>query len=148
MKKCPKCGKKHSAIVKYFYKSIHTKSGLDGWCKICRKKYARKHNKNLDVKKRKREYDKKRRTIVRPHLKECYNITLSDYNKIFIYQKECCIICGIHQSKLKNRLCVDHNHQTGKIRGLLCHQCNLTIGHIEVAKKKGILQKTIEYLSR
>lgn len=61
-------------------------------------------------------------------LKRKYNITLEEYNKIFELQNGCCAICGKHQSSLRRSLCVDHNHSTGKIRGLLCDICNHGLG--------------------
>lgn len=50
------------------------------------------------------------------------------YNALFNIQEGKCKICGIHQSKLKKRLCVDHNHTTNEVRGLLCNKCNTGIG--------------------
>lgn len=57
-----------------------------------------------------------------------YNITIDDYNMMFESQKGCCAICGRHQSEEKKALHVDHDHETGKIRGLLCQKCNHGIG--------------------
>lgn len=59
-----------------------------------------------------------------------FNMSLLEYNELFERQDGCCAVCGIHQSKIKNMksLCVDHNHDTGKIRGLLCDCCNRGIG--------------------
>ena len=51
-----------------------------------------------------------------------------DYNLIFEEQNGCCAICGRHQSQLSQSLCVDHDHKTGEIRGLLCSDCNLGLG--------------------
>ncbi len=42
----------------------------------------------------------------------------------FEKQKGCCAICKKPQSAFKNRLALDHNHKTGKLRGLLCYYCN------------------------
>ncbi|MCH8329663.1 MAG: hypothetical protein IIB81_04705, partial [Nanoarchaeota archaeon] len=53
-----------------------------------------------------------------------YGLTIEDYNNMFIEQGGCCGICGTHQSKLKLRLAVDHDQKTGKVRGLLCNNCN------------------------
>lgn len=44
--------------------------------------------------------------------------------EFFKRQKGCCAICGKHQSSFKRRLCLDHNHKTLKLRGLLCFYCN------------------------
>jgi hypothetical protein len=63
--------------------------------------------------------------------KRDYNITIEEYNEMFDDQKGCCKICGRHQSEFKQRLCVDHDHKTGKIRGLLCHTCNRFLGYID-----------------
>ena len=54
--------------------------------------------------------------------------TMAEYNQTFADQKGCCKICGIHQSELKKALCVDHDHNTMEIRGLLCDPCNTGLG--------------------
>lgn len=55
-------------------------------------------------------------------------ITKEDYNLMYHLQDGKCKICSRHQSKLKKSLSIDHCHKTGKIRGLLCHNCNAAIG--------------------
>ena len=60
-------------------------------------------------------------------VKYLYGITPDDYNQLFQQQNGCCAICGKHQSKLKRRLDVDHDHKSGKVRGLLCNPCNKII---------------------
>lgn len=62
-------------------------------------------------------------------LKRIFNITVEEYNKMFKEQEGKCKICGIDQTKLKIKLTVDHDHKTGKIRGLLCHKCNSVLGY-------------------
>jgi hypothetical protein len=57
-------------------------------------------------------------------LKYRYDITLSDYNKMFEEQEGKCWICSTHISELKYPLQVDHSHITGAVRGLLCNRCN------------------------
>jgi len=59
-----------------------------------------------------------------------YGIQVGDYNRLFIEQSGRCAVCGIHQSELKKRLCVDHDHKTGKVRGLLCTRCNIILGFV------------------
>lgn len=59
------------------------------------------------------------------------HISLEDYNRIFDAQNGCCAICGRHQSELDKRLSVDHDHETGEVRGLLCHGCNLGLGYFK-----------------
>lgn len=77
-------------------------------------------------------------------LKQKYNITLSDYNKIVESQKGCCAICGTHVSKLKRDLDIDHNHITGKIRKLLCTNCNRGLGWFK--DNPELLRKAANYL--
>ena len=55
-------------------------------------------------------------------LRKTYGITLTQYNEMFKEQNGGCWIC--HRPPKKRALHVDHNHKTGKIRGLLCHNCN------------------------
>lgn len=61
-------------------------------------------------------------------LKNRYGITTEEYNKLFDKQNGCCATCGKHQSEFKKALVVDHNHNTGEVRGLLCSPCNHIIG--------------------
>jgi hypothetical protein len=82
----------------------------------------------------------------RYNLKYNFGMTMEEYNRMFEEQKGCCIICGIHQSKLKRALSVDHNHSTKKIRSLLCGNCNHMLGHAH--EDIEILQKAIEYLEQ
>ncbi len=54
--------------------------------------------------------------------------------EFFEKQKGCCAICGKHQSQFKMRLALDHNHRTGKLRGLLCYRCNkFIVGRHDIA---------------
>jgi hypothetical protein len=80
-------------------------------------------------------------------------ITVEDYKKIYKDQEGCCYICGVPEEKLKNKLCLDHNHKTGNPRGLLCHKCNSMIGFIERGYEVDfrdpipILKNAISYIS-
>jgi len=57
-----------------------------------------------------------------------YGISLDDYNNLFEKQNGCCTICQTHQMDLKKKLVIDHNHESGKVRGLLCAPCNMALG--------------------
>ena len=69
-----------------------------------------------------------------------YGITLEEYNELFELQEGKCLICGTHEKDVApgpfgiKRLCVDHDHNTGKIRGLLCNNCNSKLGWYEINK--------------
>ncbi|MGH7240815.1 MAG: endonuclease VII domain-containing protein [Candidatus Saccharimonadales bacterium] len=71
-------------------------------------------------------------------LRKQYGITLSQYNQMFEAQKGQCAICETHQSKLKHRLSVDHNHKTGTIRSLLCENCNHALGLVRESSEIAI----------
>ena len=73
-----------------------------------------------------------------------YGLTEDDYNRIYDEQKGCCVLCGKHQSELKLTLCIDHDHETGRIRGLLCSNCNMALGLLKDDVE--IMQKAIEYI--
>lgn len=78
------------------------------------------------------------------NLRKTYGITLEDYNGMFIKQEGRCFCCVVHQVELTKSLFVDHNHSTGKVRGLLCHSCNAAIGL--VGEDIEVLKNIIGYL--
>ncbi|MGH7974764.1 MAG: endonuclease VII domain-containing protein [bacterium] len=63
------------------------------------------------------------------NLKYKYGITFDQYNTLVKKQNKKCAICFDD-----NSLCVDHNHKTGKVRGLLCKSCNSRLGWFEGRK--------------
>lgn len=59
-----------------------------------------------------------------------YGLTHADYEKMLQEHAHCCAICFRTEAANQfGRLRVDHDHKTGKIRGLLCHHCNVALGH-------------------
>lgn len=59
--------------------------------------------------------------------KHSYNITIEEYNKMYKQQQGKCAICYNHL----NVLCVDHDHNTNRVRGLLCGPCNTALGMLK-----------------
>lgn len=57
-----------------------------------------------------------------------YGMTAADYAFMLEFQQGQCGICKTHQSELPRALAVDHCHQTGRVRGLLCSKCNTALG--------------------
>jgi hypothetical protein len=97
------------------------------------------------IKKYQKEYDKnnsKRKKY--SHIKRDFGITENEYDLIFAKQEGKCAICGKHQNEFKTPLGIDHDHETGKVRGLLCFNCNTGIGKLK--DDITILEKAIEYL--
>lgn len=68
----------------------------------------------------KRNPDKRRNR----HLIRLYGITLDKYNEILKSQNDCCAVCLRHYSEFTRNLCVDHDHKTLEIFGVLCNHCN------------------------
>lgn len=59
-----------------------------------------------------------------------YGLTEADYDQMVVEQRGQCLICDQVPSGLHGRLHVDHCHDSGKVRGLLCHGCNVSLGHM------------------
>lgn len=72
------------------------------------------------------------RSIKEASLRQRYGITLADYDAMLKAQGGGCAICA--KPPGKRRLAVDHDHKTGRIRGLLCSGCNTTLGWLELAQ--------------
>lgn len=87
--------------------------------------------------------NKERRRLT--EIKRLYGISKEDYDKLFSAQNGRCAICGKLDWNGKNPF-IDHNHITGKIRGILCTNCNHALGHMKDDPE--ILAKAIEYLKR
>ena len=74
-----------------------------------------------------------------------YGIDLSTYNRMFQEQGGVCKICNLPQKSTRNdRLAVDHCHETGKVRGLLCDGCNRGIGLLKDDYR--IIERAASYL--
>ena len=84
-------------------------------------------------------------------LRRKYGISQEQYRAIWEKQDHCCLICGNQINQMgsggdhKTLAHVDHDHQTGRIRGLLCGKCNMALGLL--MDKIELLQKCIAYLS-
>lgn len=91
--------------------------------------YIRKWNKENPEKRRNND------------LKTRYGISLEDYNGLLKSQSSRCLICNQKDSNLH----VDHDHESGKVRGLLCKTCNLGLGYFK--DDTDLLENAIDYLT-
>ena len=161
MKVCSKCGvEKESSL---FNRDRSKASGYRSWCKACdninskvqynkdpqarrdkRKKYYYE-NREDEIQKR-GEFRKNNLDMHRGHkYRQLYGITLEQFEEMRTLQNCSCAICGKHESQNKNKkLFVDHDHDTGKVRELLCHGCNTGIGLLQDDVE--LLQKALDYL--
>ena len=82
-------------------------------------------------------------------IKYRYGITAAQYDAMVEERGNCCDVCGRPPSKENTRahwngkLCIDHCHETKKVRGLLCNDCNLAVGY---GKTPSILERAAAYL--
>lgn len=134
--KCSKCGA--TKEKKEFGKDAHVAKGISSWCKLCKKTWRANWRKENPEKARDKDFNS--------DLKKHYGINAEQYWKLFEDQKGLCACCGQSHELFKRRLHVDHDHNTGKIRGLLCTECNPGIGYFQESVER--LQKAINYLSK
>ena len=123
-----------------FYKNSRRKLGYDSRCKSCMNSYKASWvlAKNPNYVSLKAENSR---------LVKRYGISSKDYQELLEKQDYCCAICGNTPEEGRgntSKLNVDHCHETGKIRGLLCHKCNTGLGLLGDTKE-GLL-KALNYL--
>jgi len=58
-----------------------------------------------------------------------YGLTSEDYDALMKSQDSRCAVCGT-DTPLNDKWCIDHDHETGNVRGILCKHCNLAEGHL------------------
>lgn len=122
--KCSKCQKLKGKSL--FPLNKATKSGLANECKSCKNK----RGKLRCSEKRQTEYLKNKDKILEQQRIKTYGINNEQLDYMRKEQNYRCRICKIHeeQSSGKGLLHIDHCHETGKIRGLLCSKCNIGLG--------------------
>ena len=146
-KKCTKCKKEKS--FNEFHKNNRSKDGLHTRCKVCKnlqnlkwvcrskEKRALQFQKWYSNPQNRKDYAKKQAKAYQDNKEymqlrcRCWKagITVKIYNELFGNHNGFCDICGIHQKDVDKTFSIDHDHVTGKIRGLLCQNCNWMLGH-------------------
>lgn len=110
-----------------------------------KKKY--RENNREKINKHTREYGEKFPEKRTNHwLKSKYGITLDQRNKMIDEQKGLCALCKKPLGDITKNIHTDHDHKTGKVRGILHSKCNLLISHAN--EDVNILLKGIKYLNR
>lgn len=138
MKICSRC--KIEKNEEEFYKNKTTRDGLCCECKACRSRISKEFFVKYYLKKPYNyEEDKNRK------LKYTYGISLEIYKELLESQNGKCAICGTNSTGKRFAFHVDHDHKTGKVRGLLCSNCNSGIGNLR--DDISLLEKAIEYLA-
>lgn len=150
-KTCTKC--KVEKPYTDYHKDKYQKDGYRCSCKSCQqlvhiKRYEKdpegQRARSQEYRKRIRETNPEKLFISnrKTKLKRAYNISLEDYDNLVMMQNNSCKICGKEPST--KLLAVDHSHMTGKVRGLLCGNCNTALGLIK--DNTELLSKMITYL--
>lgn len=135
-RRCPRC--KRNRLLRFF-------SGTSVYCKPCAKSYNEEReeaNPDKFKKERHERYEKNKLRIRRSRLWRKFKITPEEYDELLKKQNGVCAICSGRDEK--KELAVDHDHTTGKIRGLLCSNCNPGIGFMKDSIE--LLEKAIAYL--
>lgn len=149
-KKCSKC--KTEKDISEFNKDKNQSSGLQCRCKECANAASREsyHKNPKDIKRSKAKKWREnagKEYFAEKHLINTYGITLQQRNDLLVNQQHKCDICGVDEiNAVKGKLVVDHCHTTGKVRSLLCHNCNTLIGHCK--ESEDTLLKAIQYLRK
>lgn len=133
MIKYKRCKTKAESILRKTANHKKYRNSIKG--KTTKSNYAKVYKETTAYKKYQRNY----------RLKNTYGITLIQYEEMFNKQNGCCAICNVSEEKLTIRLHIDHNHKTGKVRGLLCKKCNSAIGLFD--DNLDLLNKAINYIN-
>lgn len=129
-KTCTRCNE--TKPLQAFSKHSTCRMGRHSQCKQCvntafRRRYA--GNEELREACRRRQY------------KSRYGLTYEEYERLLA--KAECGVCGA-TSSARGKLCVDHDHVSGRVRGFLCTECNLAIGYLK--DDPALMRRAIEYL--
>lgn len=137
MQECTKCHVPKP--LEEFYNKKRNKNGKEERCKKCKAKYEKKRRVLLRGKGLCEHCGKV--TVVSTHycfdcskqksdlnIKRKYNLTREEWQQKLEEQEYKCKIC---KRLFENNICVDHNHITNEVRGLLCYACNVAIGCLQ-----------------
>ena len=134
LKHCGCCAK--DLPLQMFAKNAAKKDGLQERCTPCRAQHhqATKHKRPKQTKEQKRRY-----------LMSSYGLTKDEFDAMLKKQNNCCAICGSSDWG-KPSPSIDHCHTTGKVRGLLCNNCNRGLGLLKDSTE--VIKNAIKYLRR
>ena len=138
MRECTKCGESKE-LTKFAYRK--SRDTYEGACRACKNKG------HLEWKNKPENKQRVKNQTRDCHLRINYGITLEEYTVMYTTQEGCCDICGVaERHAARARLVVDHDHDTGAVRALLCGGCNAGLGQFKENPKA--LLKAITYLKR
>lgn len=130
-KRCSKCSTVKELDA--FHADRRRVNGRASMCKGCKSEYMKSYWANEKNPHKSRSYRL-----------QAYGITTADYERMFVEQEGVCAICA--SAPNGRNLCVDHSHESGKVRQLLCVQCNAGLG--QFAENPERMLSAINYLKR
>lgn len=156
MKSCNRegCKETNPQPLTAFYKDKGFQSGYRPECKSCRNiRHARWRENNRDKwNAYMREFRSEHPLSIKDKIHKknrvmrCrYGIEIGHYNAMLTAQNNSCPICQKHRSELRKDLVVDHCHDTGKVRGLLCFSCNRSIAILD---DPTLFERALAYLKK
>ena len=134
-KRCPQC--ETVKPLREFPKSKGRADGHNQWCKPCTARKGREYRNNWD------EYRRADWLSQMRERRELFKRKDPADERLFEAQGRVCAICGRGESVIK-RWVIDHCHDSGVVRGVLCYRCNHLLGC--ATDDPAILQNAIEYL--
>ena len=135
VKKCQTC--KQEKPITEFHLNPDKKDGRCRACKACRRAYDQKYYYRPERLERTWSL----------YIQRKFGVTINQYYEALKAQNGSCAICRSESPRNgRSRFAIDHDHATGKIRGLLCMQCNTAIGLFR--DNQSLLISTIAYLEK
>lgn len=139
-KVCTKC--KEEKDVEMFYRRKDSSDGYNPQCKECVLANHRSYTKRKRAVREALRADTRKDLNLRYH----YNISLSAYEDMLRDQEGICAICGRGPDDFKRAFAVDHDHDSGKVRGILCPDCNRGLGGFR--DNIELVERALEYLKK
>ncbi len=102
-----------------------------------------KHRRTIRKKWYSKNHDQENKRLVALNRLKRYGVTQKQYDKMFNNQNGVCKICNL--SSNKEQLSVDHDHESGFVRGLLCRRCNRILGMVK--DEPLLLESMVMYLN-
>ena len=148
-KECRRCAALKSRSE--FHRATRAKDKTRPYCKACDAEFAKEYRTNPKhretIQARDRRWRSKNPERFADHqLKVRLGIEIGTYGRLLQNQGSVCAICKHTNDKIGKRLAVDHCHDTGVVRGLLCNNCNSGIGFL--CHDVELLRAAVAYLER
>lgn len=156
---CPTCAVLKPASC--FYRNLNSRSGLFTYCKDCASRRAKAWRSIPEVKRKIQQYKRSTSSIAQQkeyqklpetkkknrasRLLKKYGLTSDQFDELLRQQNFRCAICESTEPSGTGIWHIDHDHQTNKVRGILCHHCNVALGSVRDSAR--ILRRMMCYLS-